>query len=80
MRHFIIIVAFYSLSSLIVLDLALQINSHYFIRMKRLQVLSQTIKQTNTSDAQPIENVYIVAAKRTPIGSYLGKLSSFTGP
>lgn len=48
--------------------------------MKRLQVLSETINQSHPSDAQSLESVYIVAAKRTPIGSYMGKLSSFTGP
>jgi acetyl-CoA C-acetyltransferase len=27
-----------------------------------------------------ISSVYIVAARRTPIGCFLGKLSGFTGP
>lgn len=48
---------------------------------KRLQFLSETIKKTDSPlNSGQLPNVYIVAAKRTPIGSYMGKLSSFSGP
>jgi len=47
----------------------------------RLQAISGCISQKlgKKNPEKAIRDVYIVVAKRTPIGSYLGKLSNFKG-
>jgi hypothetical protein len=46
----------------------------------RLQAISGCISQKLSNNPEKdSRDVYIVAAKRTPIGSYMGKLSSFKG-
>ena len=46
----------------------------------RLQAISGCIWQKLSKNPEKAtRDVYIVAAKRTPIGSYMGKLSSFKG-
>ena len=46
----------------------------------RLQTISGCISQKLSNNPEKAtRDVYIVAAKRTPIGSYMGKLSSFKG-
>lgn len=47
---------------------------------KRLELLSGYISEKDNKTKKDLQSVYIVAAKRTPIGSYMGKLSNFTGP
>lgn len=44
----------------------------------RLQLIAESI---TSRKKEPLgTDVYIVAAKRTPIGSYMGKLTNYSGP